>query len=920
MKILFAWVVCGLVSTGGFAAESGVRSAPVKELDIPYQKFVLKNGLTLIVHEDHKVPIVCVDVWYHVGSKNEKPGRTGFAHLFEHLMFNGSEHFNDDYFKAMEKVGASELNGTTCEDRTNYFENAPKEALDFLLWMESDRMGHLLGAMDQARLNEQRGVVQNEKRQQENQPYAISDELIVKATFPPGHPYSWTVIGSMEDLNAASLEDVREWFRNYYGASKATVVVAGDVDPEQVREKVEKYFGDIPAGPPLARCEAWVAKRTGEKREVAQDRVPQSRIYKVWNTPQFGTADSDYLALAAQVLSEGKSSRLYKRLVYDDQLATDVSAFTDTREIGGQFVIVATARPDVSIAKVERAIDEEMARFLHNGPSREEMLRARTQTEAAFIRSAERIGGFGGKSDTLAMYQVYLGQPDAWKTTLQHMREAMPLDVRDAARRWLSDGVYVLAINPFPEYQTVKSDVDRSKLPVPVIEPEGRFPKCDRFTLSNGLKVILAERHAVPVVNLSLIVDAGYASDLSSKPGTAKLAMGMLDEGTKSRTAMQISDDLDRLGAKLSIKSDLDSSSVSMSALKKNLPQSLEIFADVIENPNFPEQDFDRLQKLQLDRIRLEKTEPNNMGLRVLPRLLYGDGHPYGMPFTGSGTEESVSELTRADVLDFYKKWFMPNNATLVVVGDTTTQEIKPELERLFADWESGEKPKKASVPTKPAGKPVVYIIDRPGSLQSAIFAGEVGTPMSDPQEITTGILNDIVGGNFTSRLNMNLREDKHWAYGARSNLVETREDRPFYVLAPVQSDKTSEAMAEIQKELQGIAGNNPPTKEEVAKIQKDRTLKMASAWETSEAIVNSISRMVRFQLPDDYYDVYPKKVLGVSQSDVGAAAKKLIHPDHLVWVIVGDRAKIEAGIRKLGIGEVRVIDPDGNEERQKEE
>ena len=901
------------------ALAAGAASPPARpndlgsNLDIPYKKFILKNGLTLVVHEDHKTPIVAVNVWYHVGSKNERPGKTGFAHLFEHLMFNGSEHFDDDYFKAMEKVGASELNGTTSEDRTNYFEDAPKDALDFLLWMESDRMGHLLGAVGQPKLDEQRGVVQNEKRQGENQPYAISDELIIKGTYPAGHPYSWTVIGSMDDLNAASLDDVKEWFRKYYGAANATLVVAGDVNPDEVRQKVERYFGDIPGGPPLARHEAWIAKRTGEQRQLAQDRVPQARLYKVWNVPQFGTPEADYLSLASDVLASGKSSRLYKRLVYDEQLASSVSAYVDAREIGGHFVIVATARPGVPLTKVEMAVNEELARFLAKGPTADELERVKTQTLASFIRGNERIGGFGGKSDTLAMNQVFLGRPDAWKEMLARVRQATSRDLRDTANHWLSDGVYVLEIQPLPDLQTVKSDVDRSKLPVPTIEPKVGFPKLERATLSNGLKVVLAERHSIPVVELSLLVDAGYASDKSAQPGTAKLAMNMLDEGTKSRNAVQISDELDRLGATLSTGSDLDSSYVSMSALKNNLAPSLDLFADVIENPTFPEADFQRLQKLQLDGIKREKTEPNSMALRVLPRLLYGPDHAYSTPLTGSGTEASVARITRADTAKFHDTWFKPGNATLVVVGDTTMAEIKPRLEHLLANWKAGQVPTKNLSPVQPPEKPVVYLIDRPGSLQSAIFVGEVAPPKSNPQETAIEVMNDILGGTFTSRLNMNLREDKHWSYGVRSSLVDARGQRPFFVVAPVQTDKTKEAMAEILKELQGIAADKPASTEEVAKIQKERTLKLAGAWETSGAVAGSVSKMVRFQLPEDYYDTYAAKVLGLNRADVDSAAKQIVHPNQRVWVVVGDRAKIEPGIRELGLGEVRLIDPDGN-------
>ncbi|HXE82447.1 MAG TPA: pitrilysin family protein, partial [Gemmatimonadales bacterium] len=300
------------------------RAAPAAQaaVTIPYQKFVLKNGLTLLVHEDHKAPIVAVNIWYHVGSKNERPGRTGFAHLFEHLMFNGSEHFNTDYFQALEPLGATDLNGTTNEDRTNYFQNVPTSALDVVLWMESDRMGHLVGVIDQGRLDEQRGVVQNEKRQGENEPYGKVDLLMTEGTYPAGHPYSWSVIGSMEDLNAAKLDDVKEWFKTYYGPNNAVIVLAGDITPDVARQKVEQYFGDIPAGPPIAKQDTWIARRSGTHREVMQDRVPQGRIYKEWNIPEFGSADADYLDMVTDVLAQGKTSRLYKRLVYDAQIAT----------------------------------------------------------------------------------------------------------------------------------------------------------------------------------------------------------------------------------------------------------------------------------------------------------------------------------------------------------------------------------------------------------------------------------------------------------------------------------------------------------------------------------------------------------------------------------------------------------------------
>src|SRR6266704_2372212 len=477
-RIAFATLALGLATalpapgtaqrpsrTAARARPPRAHSAAPAPIAIPYQRFVLKNGLTLLVHEDHKAPIVAVNIWYHVGSKNEKPGRTGFAHLFEHLMFNGSEHFNDDYFQPFERIGATDQNGTTNNDRTNYFENVPTSALDVALWMESDRMGHLLGVIDTAKVNEQRGVVQNEKRQGENQPYGKVNLLMAEGAFPPGHPYSWTVIGSMEDLNAASVEDVKNWFRTYYGPNNAVIVLAGDITPETARQKVEQYFGDIPATPPIAKQDVWIAKRTGSHREIMQDRVPQARTYKQWNIPEYGSADADYLDLVTDVLAAGKTSRLYKRLVYDEQTATDVIAYVDLREIGGQLVIRATAKPGGDLARVERAIDEEIARFIQAGPTASELRRVKTQSRASFIRGIERIGGFGGKSDVLARNEVFTGAADHYLVTERRIAAATAGGLKSAAARWLSDGDWTLEVRPYPSYDVVASGADRSKLP-----------------------------------------------------------------------------------------------------------------------------------------------------------------------------------------------------------------------------------------------------------------------------------------------------------------------------------------------------------------------------------------------------------------------------------------------------------------------
>jgi zinc protease len=633
----------------------------------------------------------------------------------------------------------------------------------------------------------------------------------------------------------------------------------------------------------------------------------------VWNVPQFGSADADYLDLVSACLGQGKTSRLYKRLIYDDQIASDVTVYNDSREIGGQFVIQVTARPGHSVEELEREIHEELARFFKDGPTPAELQRVQTQYLASFLRGVERIGGFGGKSDQLAQYAVYTGNPDGYKVTLQRVRVATAEDLRSVASRWLADGVYIADVLPFPDYKAASTGADRSKAPELGTPPELRLPKLQRATLSNGLQVILAERHDVPLVNLWMATDAGYAADQFAMAGTAKLTGTLLIDGTRTRNALEINDQVASLGAELEGSSNLDFCYLRLSALKSKLDPSLDLFADVILNPSFPEADFKREQKLQLDTIEQEQKEPISMALRVFPRLLYGTGHAYGNPLTGSGTTASVQKITRDDLVKFHQAWFRPNNSTLVVVGDTTLAEMTPKLESLLAGWKSGEVPVKNVSAVQLAARPAIYIVDKPDASQSVILAGHVGPPPNTPQEIAFRAMNDDLGGTFSSRLNMNLREDKHWAYGAGRVLMRARPQRPFIVYAPVQTDKTKESLAEVNKEVRAILADRPVTGEELAQIQAYETLRLPGSRETLDSVGSSITDLVQFRWPDDYYNTMTGKIRALKTTDLDAAAKQVIHPDNLIWVVVGDRAKIEAGIRELGIGEIRHIDADGN-------
>jgi len=910
MRHLFTLVVVFFISTQIHLAQDFQFHAD--DIEIPYEKFVLPNGLTLLVHEDHKAPIVAVNVWYHVGSKNERPGKSGFAHLFEHLMFNGSENFNDDYFQALERIGGTDLNGTTNEDRTNYFENVPVAALDQVLFLESDRMGHLLGAIDQAKLDEQRGVVQNEKRQGENQPYGKQYDLLTKAMYPKGHPYSWTVIGEMEDLNAASLEDVQDWFKSYYGAANAVLSIAGDINPKEVYDKVLAYFGDIPSGPTIAREEVNIPAHPTDTYQVYQDRVPETRIVFAWNTPEFGSREDLQFDLISAVLSSGKNSRLYKKLIYEDQTASSVAAFQSSSEIASVFIAQANVKPGVDPESVKETLMAEINKFIEQGPTENELKRVKAEYFANYIKGLERIGGFGGVSDQLASNETYFGDASYYKTRLKFVQEATIKNLQETAKKWLTQGKHTLVCNPFPEYTTVASNIDRSKLPEVGPAKSSKFPMVQRGKLSNGMNIVLAERKGVSTVVMQMMFNAGYKTDILSKAGTASLAMNLLDEGTKSMNALQINEALQLLGANLNAGSDPDISNVSLNTLKPSLDGSLKIFADVILNPAFPEKEFKRLQTEQINRIKNEKSQPFGMVLRSMNKYLYGEGHPYSNPFTGSGYEDTVASITLDDITNFYQTWIKPNNATIIVTGDIDMNTLKSKLENAFGNWKKGDIPTISFKEGKANTDNTLYLINRPESQQSVIIAGHLTKKYGEvSQEVLDQMVN-ILGGDFTSRINMNLREDKHWAYGAGGLVLNTQHDRPFVVYAPVQTDKTAESVTELRKELSQFVSTKPPTQEELDKSKTNDVLKLPGQWETNASVNGSLYNLVKYNLPDDYYQNYDANIRNISLAQLQQVSNEVVQPEKVNWFIVGDRAKIVEKLDELGFDNIVEIDADG--------
>nr|WP_162139678.1 pitrilysin family protein [Kordiimonas gwangyangensis] len=887
------------------------------EVHIPYEKFTLSNGLRVIVHEDRKAPIVAVSVWYHVGSKDEPEGKTGFAHLFEHLMFNGSENYNDEYFKPFEEVGTTNMNGTTWFDRTNYFQNVPTPALDMALWMESDRMGHLLGAVTQEKLDEQRGVVQNEKRQGDNQPYGLVEYRQLEGLFPVGHPYRHSTIGSMEDLDAASLDDVKAWFKEYYGAANTVVVLAGDIDAATAKPLMEKYFGDIEAGPALKQHKAWVPTRTNNTiEEMVDQSAPQRRIYRNWAVAPRTSDDAPKMFLAAEVLGGGKNSRLYQALVYKNQLAVNVNVSMQPFELASMFEIDVTLKPDADEKEVERLINEVMAEYLENGPTGEELSRAKASILAAQVRGLEQIGGFGGKATALARSELYAGDPGHYAKQVEELNTASADDVKAASNKWLGQGYYQLTVRPYPKYETVASDVDRSKgIPAVGEMPDLTFPPIEEGQLENGMKVVLATRSTVPIVNVALQFDAGYAGDIGRPLGTSSFALGMMDEGTKTRSALEISAEAEALGANISTGSNLDMSTATLSALKPKLDQSLALFADIVRNPAFDQEEMDRLRQRWIATIAQEKAQPVQLALRTLPPLLYGDGHAYGIPYTGSGTEAAIEGLSRDDLVKFHSDWIRPDNATVFVVGDITMDEAIPALNKAFGDWKAPENPMPekniAEVAMPEKGR--VIIMDKPGSPQSLILGGHLFPSTGDEAYLTQEMMNSILGGEFTARVNMNLREDKGWAYGAYTFTTDARGQRMWLVYAPVQTDKTKESLAELEKEFADYLGDRPATQEELDRFIKNQTNSLPGQFETSGSVLSSLLSNQRFGRTNDYVPSLKEKYQALNIDAIKAEATKNIQPGKILWLVVGDRAQIEEGIRSLNLGEVEVWDQNGN-------
>ncbi|TCM19447.1 putative Zn-dependent peptidase [Novosphingobium sp. PhB165] len=910
------------------APQPASPAALVSKVDIPYETFVLPNGLTTIVHTDRKAPIVGVTLYFHVGSKNEPRGKTGFAHLYEHLFFGGSANV-PDFDVPLDAAGSTSSNGSTSYDRTNYVETVPTGALPLAMFLESDRMGHLLPAVTQDKLDKQRGVVQNEKRQGDNQPYGLFEYALNEGLLPIGHPYRHTTIGSMADLDAATLTDVRTWFTDHYGPNNAVLVLSGDIDAASARPLVEKWFGDIPRGPAVAPVSAGpVTLPAPVHREIA-DQVPMMQLTRNWTGPGLNDPDAPALQVGMDILGGLASSRLDNELVRGQQLAVSVTAYAQVLESVSFLTMAMTVKPGVDRAKANAAFDKVLADFLRDGPTEDEVRRSVVSTLSDQIGGLERVGGFEGKGATLAEGQAYSGDPAKYKHDLAAMAALTPAQVKAAMNTWLSRPVYALDVVPGERTMdgaklggwgdedktpAPKPDPKRPVAPVPPapkvaappVAPVGAlaFPAIERATLSNGIPVALARRTAVPKVVLTMDFDAGYAADALDTPGTQGLMLSMLDQGTTSLDATGIAEAQERLGAGISIDGSLDTSSASLTALTANLGPSLDLLADVVRNPAFAPSEVDRVKAQAQAALSQAQSSPPALARRALGAALYGS-HPYAQPSDGLGQADTLAALTPDALRAAHAKWLRPDLARITVVGDVTMDELKPLLERAFGNWQAPTTP----APVKPinaavaASQPRIVLIDRPHSPQSVILAGRVlpitgRTPDGEPLQLA----NEVLGGGFLSRLNKDLREEKGWSYGVYSGVTKALGPSAFTLSAPVQSDRTGDAIKSIIADMTAYPATKAITAEEFQRVTDGAIRQLPNLFETNSQVAGAIRQNDRLGRPEDYYVTLAAKYRGIGQPAVAAAATQYLRPQGLVFVIVGDRKVVEPQLKGLGL------------------
>ncbi|MEO8771392.1 MAG: pitrilysin family protein [Ferruginibacter sp.] len=908
------------------------------EIVIPYEKYVLPNGLTVVLLEDHSDPIVHVDVTYHVGSAREEIGKSGFAHFFEHMMFQGSDHVGDDqHFKIITAAGGT-LNGSTNQDRTNYFETVPSNQLEKMLWLEADRMGFLLDAVTQTKFENQRSTVKNERGQNyDNRPYGLAGENTSKNLYPYGHPYSWLTIGYIEDLNRVNVQDLKNFFLRWYGPNNATVTIGGDIKPVDAIKLVEKYFGSIPKCPEVTKTMLTPVTLTNDRYISFTDNYARiQRLTKTYPTVPNYDKDMGALACLAQIIGQGKNSILYQQLV-KTQKALQANAFSSLSELAGEFSISVTPLPGKSLSAMDSLVKEALVSFEQRGVTDDDISKFKGDREAQMIDGLQSVRG---KVSMLAAYQTFTGNPNMIGKVLSNYLSVTKEDVMRVYNTYIKNkGCVALSIltksggNPAMadnykidsssynrpnygydglKYVKATDNFDRTKTPAVGPNPVIKVPAFWKKTLANGVKVIGSEYTELPIINFSISIPGGQlAKEIdTSKLGLADMVGEMLNEDTKNHTAEQMAIELQKIGSSISVNSSLDDISFNVQCLKKNLDKTITLLEERMLQPNFTEAAFTRIQKKDLEGFKQAKSQPATIANNVYRVLNYGNTNILGT--NNNGTENTIKNLSLKNVQDYYDNFMTSQDAKLVIVGDVKETEILPKLSFL------NKLPnKKLNLPKVPSIAPaikkaVIYLVDVPKAAQTEFRVGMVTGLKYDAtgEYYKSDVMNYIFGGTFSCRINMNLREDKGWTYGARSSFNGNKYSGTYTFSSGIRADATDSALSELVRELKNYADNGITT-DEVTFMKSALGQRDALSYETSGQKEGFIDRILEYDLPANFVDKQNEILKNMSKPEIDALAKKWLQVDKMNILLVGDKAKILPGLQKMGY-EIIELDSDG--------
>ena len=923
--ILLLWAPAGLFSQA--VQSSAPPHTPLKAPSIPFEQYTLPNGLQVILTEDHRLPLVAINIWYHVGPLNERPGRTGFAHLFEHMMFEGSKNVGEKaHIKYLEQAGASDINGTTDFDRTNYFETLPSNELDLALWLESDRMGFLLDRLTADNLKNQRDTVRNERRQSiENQPYGIVDEAVYHELFPAGHPYHADIMGSHADVESARIKDVRDFFTQYYTPNNATLVIAGDFSKPQARQLVEKYFGPLLRRPAPPAVNVATPPITKERRLVVTDQVQLPKVILAWLTPSAFTMDDAVGDNLAHILGQGRSSRLYKALVYDKQIAQSVQCEHNSQKLTSPLICEIVARPNVKPEDLEKAAEAEIEKLRTTAPTQAEVDGARNVTETGLITGLQRVGQ---RANMLNEFNQYTGDPGFLPKQIAQIEAVTPDADLKFAESFLGPNQRVVVygipgkkeVNDVPRSpENTDADVKiepayppafyasqawRATAPKPGPEPVFHLPEPQTFTLANGLKVYFVPQHELPVFSAFLLTRAGSVDDPANRFGAATFAAAMLSRGTTTRSALQIAAEQDELGATVGAAASREEASVNAVSLSNNATPVLALMSDVALHPAFAQGEVDRLRRQRLTSLMQMRDDPNTIAGTVARKGLYGVDTPLGHQMIG--TEASLKAMSSADLAGFYNSNYKPADAALVIVGDVTSEQARQLAETSFGRWKatpSGEPMGQASFGKDTA--PRILAVDMPGAPQSTLLAVTEGPARNTPDYAALETMNSGLGGLFSSRINMNLREKNGFTYGAFSEFSYARSSSVFISGADVRAETTVPALEQLSLELKRIT-TDPLTETELTLARESNLRILPGLFATAGDVAGQIAELWIYDLPLDYFQKLPAQFEAVTPAQVEAAAKKYIHSNQMFYVVVGDRKQFAEGVGRLNLGPIQ--------------